>query len=95
MTNRLQFTPATVRIKVGQKVRWRNVSGLIHTVTADPSKAADRSHVKLPSGASPFNSGDIKPDGTYEHTFTVAGEYRYTCIPHELAGMIGTVVVEK
>lgn len=95
MTNRLQFTPGVLRIRVGDRVQWRNDSGLIHTVTADPSKAAQRSHVKLPAGASTFNSGDIKPGTTYQHTFTVAGEYHYVCIPHELAGMTGTVIVEK
>ncbi|QLG64062.1 plastocyanin/azurin family copper-binding protein [Halorarum salinum] len=31
---------------------------------------------------------------TYEHTFEVEGEYGYFCIPHEGAGMVGTVTVD-
>jgi plastocyanin len=27
------------------------------------------------------------------HTFDVPGTYQYFCIPHEMAGMTGTVVV--
>lgn len=94
MSNQLQFTPNTVRIKVGRTVRWHNTSALIHTVTVDPSKATDASYVALPRGAQPFDSGDIAPDGEFSHTFTVAGTYKYFCIPHAPAGMVGFVVVE-
>jgi plastocyanin len=63
-------------------------------VTADPSKAATAKNVLLPEGAQPFDSGNIDAGGTYSYTFTVPGTYRYVCLPHELAGMIGIVVVE-
>ncbi len=49
--------------------------------------------VALPVGAKPFNSGNLKPGQAYRHTFTVPGRYRYFCVPHEGAGMIGEVVV--
>jgi plastocyanin len=35
----------------------------------------------------------MAPGAVFEHTFRVAGTYRYICVPHELAGMIGTVIV--
>lgn len=95
MTNQLRFTPDTVRIRVGETVRWTNSSDVVHTVTADPDRAFDGSRVRLPGGASTFDSGDLVPGATFEHTFTVAGEYRYICVPHELAGMLGVVVVEQ
>lgn len=95
MSNQLKFSPGTVHIKVGQTVTWKNSSDLVHTVTLDPSAAAKKEDVKLPEGAETFNSGDIKPGATFSHTFTVPGEYQYVCIPHELAGMMGRVVVEK
>ena len=38
--------------------------------------------------------GRIGQDETYGHTFEVAGDYPYFCIPHERAEMVGTVVVE-
>ena len=94
MSNRLLFAPDTVRIRVGETVWWRNTSVLIHTVTADPSKAAVESSVNLPAGAEPFDSGDIAPGEAFTYTFTVLGEYRYFCIPHEQAGMVATVIVE-
>lgn len=94
MTDRLTFEPARVTIKVGETVRWKSASLLVHTVTADPALAANPEDVALPVGAKPFNSGNIKPGGQFQHTFKVPGTYRYFCIPHEGAGMIGVVVVQ-
>lgn len=95
MSNQLRFTSDTVRIRVGETVRWRNTSDVIHTVTADASRAANRSNVRLPAGVSPFDSGDMAPGAVFEYTFTVAGQYGYVCVPHELAGMVGTIIVEE
>lgn len=94
MDNMLKFIPAQVTIASGATVAWRNTSLLVHTVTADPDKAARPESTALPEDAAPFDSGDIVPDGTFSHRFTVPGTYRYFCIPHEGAAMIGTVVVE-
>ena len=93
MDDRLRFTSETVRIRTGQAVRWTNTSSLIHTVTADPSKANNANSVGLPSGARPFDSGDLRPGDVFTHTFTEPGTYRYFCIPHEGAGMVATVIV--
>lgn len=95
MTNGLEFTPATVRIQTGETVVWRNTSDIVHTVTGDPSKAARAESVRLPDGAAPFDSGDMRPGATFTHTFDVPGEYRYVCLPHEAAGMVGTVIVTE
>ena len=94
MTDGLTYAPATVRIEKGATVVWRNTSSVPHTVTADPRKARKPTSVRLPAGAKPFDSGNIAAGGSYRRTFDVAGTYRYFCIPHELQGMIGTVVVE-
>jgi plastocyanin len=95
MSNRLTFEPRTLRIRAGQTVVWRNTSEVVHTVTADPAKAANRANVQLPAGAATFDSGDLAPGAVFRHTFTTPGEYRYICIPHEIAGgMLGTIVVE-
>ncbi|HUH13093.1 MAG TPA: plastocyanin/azurin family copper-binding protein [Longimicrobiales bacterium] len=93
MTNRLTFAADTVRIRAGQAVRWTNDSALMHTVTADPEQAAEAESVRLPRGAEPFDSGPIESGQAWVYTFTVPGEYRYFCTPHELAGMVGTVIV--
>lgn len=93
MTDQLKFIPARVSVHVGATVRWKSESVLVHTVTDVPSLAADPKDAALPQGANPFNSGNIAPGGTYEHSFKIAGTYRYFCIPHEAAGMLGTIVV--
>lgn len=95
MTNQLRYTADTVRIQVGQTVRWRNSSDLIHTVTADPSKAVRPASVNLPAGAEAFDSGNLEPGAVFEWTFTVPGTYGYFCIPHEVVGMVGTIIVEE
>lgn len=89
-----RFTPDTVTISVGQTVEWDNTGLVHHTVTADPSKAADPQHVQLPAGAEPFDSGNLSPGQTFRHTFTVPGTYRYVCLPHEKMGMVGEVIVK-
>lgn len=94
MTNTLSFDPDTVRIETGQMIRWKNTSVIVHTVTADPEEATIEKSVKLPEGAAPFNSDNMDPKATFEHTFEVPGTYRYFCIPHEGTKMYGTVIVE-
>lgn len=95
MTNSLRFVPSEITVRVGDTVEWRNTSQLVHTVTADPSLANDPDHVQLPDGAETFNSGNIPPGETFRHTFEVAGTYEYVCLPHEMEGMRGTVVVRE
>ena len=93
MTNTMQYAPDTVRVQVGETVRWKNSSDVMHTVTADPAEAFKDASVALPDGAETFNSGNLNPSATFEHTFEVPGTYRYFCIPHEAVGMNGTVIV--
>lgn len=95
MDNRLRFLPDTVRIRAGEAVRWENASDLPHTVTADPARAALPTSVRLPEGASTFHSGDLAPGRVYVRVFDVPGTYKYFCIPHERAGMVGWVIVEQ
>ena len=92
-TDQLTFTPSTLEIESGQTVVWRNDSVLVHTVTADPEKATMPKSVKLPDGAKPFASGKLAPQEAFSHRFSVPGIYTYFCVPHEGAGMRGTVIV--
>lgn len=94
MTDSLTFDPAHVNIKKGGTITWKNTSSVVHTSTDDPSKAATASDAKLPAGAATWDSGDVQPNGTFQHTFDVAGDYSYFCVPHESAGMVGTITVE-
>lgn len=94
MDNRLRFLPDTVRVSVGQAVRWENTSDIIHTVTADAAAALEAGNVRLPEGATPFDSGDLLPGRDFVHVFQHAGTYEYVCVPHEMAGMTGVVIVD-
>lgn len=88
-----KFTPASITIPKGTTVEWQGTGTQPHTATADATKAMDKKHVVLPAGAEPFDSGVINVGASWKHTFTIAGEYSYICIPHEAMGMIGKITV--
>ena len=93
------FVPPTVTISVGKRVGWINDSEWSHTVTAYEDGIPDEA-VFFTTGEYDTEQAarDAWPDGglevgeTYEHTFEVAGEYDYFCVPHD--EMVGTVIVE-
>ncbi len=95
MDDDMQFNPASLTVKIGETVTWRNTStGMVHTATGDPEEVVDPTNVLLPAGAVPWDSGPIPGGASWNHTFDVPGEYRYCCVPHELAGMVATIVVQ-
>jgi plastocyanin len=72
----LRYSKGKVEVDVGTTVVWRNRDPLVHTVTGD--------------GGS-FDSGELKPEASWSHTFTEPGTFSYHCTPHPL--MRATVVV--
>lgn len=94
ITADLQFNPAQVTVAVGQSVQWRNASRSPQTVTDNPALVSDPSHVALPAGAQPFDSGVINSGQTFTHTFDVAGDYQYVSLPFESRNMTGRVTVQ-
>lgn len=93
MTDQLKFDPASITVKVGTTVRWQNASSIQHTTTDDASKAPAPDDAALPSGAQSWDSGLLAQGATFDHVFTVAGDYTYFCIPHGAAGMVGHITV--
>jgi plastocyanin len=93
MNDQLTFEPKQIEVSAGEKVAWNNVGKVSHTVTADKSEAADPSLVSVPSGTREWDSGLVNEGQSFSRTFAKPGTYRYICIPHEGAGMVGTVVV--
>ena len=90
-----KFVPDQITIKPGDTIEWVNEpEGRKHQVTTDPQQAMDANNVSIPKNAKPFDSGVIKAGEKYRYTFTVPGTYHYTCPPHEMSGMVGTVVVQ-
>ncbi len=89
------YTPAKVAIRVGDTVQWVNDGETVHSVSTSAANAQNRDDTSMPKGAVAFDSGFIPPGGEYSYTFTVPGTYRYFCLPHEKAGMVGVIVVKK
>ncbi|MFY4814542.1 cupredoxin domain-containing protein [Haloarcula sp. AONF1] len=95
------FAPATVTIRVGERVGWINDSEWGHTVTAYEDGIPDEAAFFTTGGYNTeqaardaWPDGDLESGETYEHTFAVAGEYDYFCVPHE-DEMVGTVIVKE
>jgi plastocyanin len=87
------FSPAEVTVNVGDSILFTNDTRAPHTVTADPALVGDASSILLPVGATPFDSGVIEPTKTFTLVLSIAGDYKYTCLPHESMGMQGRIHV--
>lgn len=77
------FDPVGLHIEPGTTVRFEIAAGS-HSATAYEDR--------IPSDATPFDSGSIS-NGAFEHTFEEPGTYDYYCIPHKSMGMVGRIVV--
>jgi plastocyanin len=95
MTDDLVFEPEELTLRVGETVTWRTTGTQPHSATCDPAKAANQDDAQLPEGAEPWDSGIITQGQEWSHTFETPGEYVYFCIPHEVMGMIGRLMVEE
>jgi plastocyanin len=102
------FLPAEYTVSVGDTIVWGNPNSRAHSVTAYenaiPKEAAYFASGGFDGEQAARDSwrtergragGKIFTGETYEHTFETPGEYRYFCIPHEVGGMKGTIVVEE
>jgi plastocyanin len=87
------YQPRNLQIAAGQTVEWQNEGQLSHSITDDQTRASNPLDALRPSGVEPFNSGNVMPGGSFRHTFTKPGRYRYFCQKHESARMIGEIDV--
>ncbi|KAB1188703.1 MULTISPECIES: DUF5059 domain-containing protein [Haloferax] len=102
--NAVSFDPDELTVNVGDTVAFEHAAGEAHTVTAIGSDLPEGAAYWASGG---FESQDAAEAGwdeqkgavqsgqSYVHTFETAGEHPYFCIPHEAAGMTGTIVVEE
>jgi plastocyanin len=72
-----KFEPASVTVKVSEKITWLNTGAVAHTVTADDGKT--------------FDSGNMAAQAEFSFTPTRAGTYTYHCAYHPW--MKGTITV--
>jgi plastocyanin len=67
------FTPAELKVKVGDTVTWTNHDDIPHTVVS----------------AGKYRSKTMDTDDHFSFTFTAAGDYKYFCSLHpHMTGMI-------
>src|SRR5438270_548243 len=74
------YKPNTIRIHVGQKVKWVNATSSCHHTTTSNKKG--------------WNSGDLGPGGSFARTFKKTGTFTYHCTYHQYYGMTGKIVVK-
>src|SRR3954453_15752367 len=91
---RVGFDPIGLKVAPGTRIRWV-VEANVHTTTAyHPDN--DRHPLRIPEGAKPWASDYlVDPAQAFEVTLTVEGVYDYFCAPHEMAGMVGRIVVGR
>ena len=86
------FDPIGVLVDPGTTIRWI-VEADVHTTTAY-HPANDSHPLRIPPDAQPWASDYlVNPGDSFEVTLTVEGVYDYFCAPHELAGMVGRIIV--
>jgi plastocyanin len=87
------FDPIGILIEPGQTVRWI-CDGNVHTTAAyHPNN--DNHSLRIPNAAQPWASDYLQPGEIFEVRLTVEGVYDYFCLPHEMAGMVGRIIVGK
>jgi plastocyanin len=93
--SRVWFDPIGVLMEPGETVRWINVDrGNSHTTTAYHPRNFDHA-LRVPKKAKPWDSDYLLPDESFSITLAEPGVYDYFCIPHEMAGMVGRIVVGR
>ena len=91
---RVGFDPVGLRVAPGTAVRWV-VEANVHTATAYHPANGGRP-LRIPERAEPWDSGYLaEPGEAFEATLAAEGVYDYFCTPHEVAGMVGRIVVGR
>ncbi|HBL52457.1 MAG TPA: plastocyanin [Candidatus Blackburnbacteria bacterium] len=63
------YSPATITVKVGTTITWKNEDSALHTVTSDDTSG-------------PLDSDQLATGDTYSETFYTVGQFSYHCDPH-------------
>jgi plastocyanin len=98
------FEPSELTVSVGDTVAWEWAAGEAHNVVAyqgeipeDATYWASGGFESEEAARTGWENGEgaVQEGQSYVHTFETAGEHAYFCVPHEMAGMKGTVIVEE
>jgi plastocyanin len=97
------FEPEELTIQQGDTVAWKHAAGEPHNVVAYEGEIPEDAEYWASGG---FESEEAAREGweegegavqsgqSYVHTFEATGTHEYFCVPHEAAGMVGSVIVE-
>ena len=89
------FSPASLTIKAGTTVRWTNNGPSAHTTTSDAAAWGSAALNPPGTGGSGYGGGGSAA-GTFDFTFTQAGNYPYHCSlhpPSSYPGFTGMITV--
>lgn len=97
------FEPREYTASIGETVTWKNTSSTAHTVTAYDGELPNGAAYFASGGFDTepaavqgwFDDlgGRLSTGDRFRYTVEVPGRYEYYCIPHEPAGMLGTLIV--
>ncbi|HWO56068.1 MAG TPA: plastocyanin/azurin family copper-binding protein [bacterium] len=79
------FVPDSVQISAGDTLQWYQING-DHTATSGTGSGD-------PDAGNDYNGAFGTGQPIFQHQFNAPGTYQNFCIPHELFGMTGKVVV--
>jgi Plastocyanin len=97
------FEPEELTIQQGDTVAWEHVAGEPHNVVAyEDELPADAAYWATGGFESEEaaregweeGQGAVQSGQSYVHTFETTGTHEYLCVPHEAAGMVGSVIIE-
>ena len=90
---RIWFDPIGLAVAPGATLQFTNRDpGNSHTATTYHPGVFGRER-RIPVAAEPWDSEFLMPGESFEITLSAPGVYDYYCVPHEMAGMVGRIVV--
>jgi len=90
---RIWFDPIGLAVAPGATLQFTNRDpGNSHTATTYHPDVFGRER-RIPVEAEPWDSEFLMPGESFEITLSAPGVYDYYCIPHEMAAMVGRIVV--
>ena len=84
-TSGMSFSPSELTIEIGDTVTFINTGGN-HNVNG--------TQATFPNNPDSFGNS-VSSGWTYQHVFSIDGEYDFQCDPHSNAGMKGKIIVQN
>jgi len=97
------FEPEELTIQQGDTVAWKHAAGEPHNVVAYEGEIPEDAEYWASGGFENEEAaregweegkGAVQSGQSYVHTFEATGTHEYFCVPHEAAGMVGSITVE-